>query len=86
MGEIADIFRMHGPEYRATCGDRMLPSHLQAMQDIERCRTQTLGGQVYHGETCRAYQHSDHSCQNRHCPTCQQDQSEPWLDNQTHLL
>ena len=86
MVEIADIFRIHGPEYRATFGDRLLPRHQRAMQDIERCRTETLGGQVYHGETCREYQYSYHSCQHRHCPKCQQDQAEHWLDHQKHLL
>ena len=54
MVEIADIFRIHGPEYRAQFGARMLPSHLRAMQDIERCRTEPLSGQVYHCETCQA--------------------------------
>ena len=44
--EIAEIFRIHGPAYRAPCGDRMLPRHLRALQDMERCRTETLGGQV----------------------------------------
>ena len=83
MVEIADIFRIHGPEYRAKFGDRMLPSHLRAMQDIERCRTETLGGQVYHCETCREYHYSYHSCKNRHCPKCQQDQAEPWLETKS---
>jgi hypothetical protein len=53
MVAIAEIFRIHGPEDRAQFGDRRLPSHLRALQDIERCRTETLGGQVSHGETCR---------------------------------
>ena len=86
MVEIAEIFRLHGPAYRANFGDRMLPSHQRAMQDIERCRTETLGGQVYHCETCRAYHYSYHSCKNRHCPKCQQDQAEHWLDDQKRLL
>jgi len=86
MVEIADIFRLHGPAYRAHFGDRMLPSHLRAMQDIERCRTEALGGQVYHCETCQAYQYSYHSCKNRHCPKCQQDQAEQWLEDQKRLL
>jgi Putative transposase/Transposase zinc-binding domain len=86
MVEIAEIFRIHGPAYHAKFGDRMLPSHRRAMQDIAQCRTETLGGQVYHGETCQAYHDSYHSCKNRHCPKCQQDQAEQWLDDQTHLL
>ena len=80
------MFRIHGPAYRAKFGDRMPPSHLRAMQDMERCRTETLGGQVYHCETCREYHYRYHSCQNRHCPKCQQDQAEQWLDNQKRLL
>lgn len=84
--EIAEIFRIHGPAYRAQFGGRLPPRHRRAMQDMARCRTETLGGQVDHGETCQAYQYSDHSCQNRHGPKCQQDQAEPWLDNQQRLL
>jgi len=84
--EIADIFRLHGPAYRATFGDRLLPSHPRARQDLERCRTEPLGGQVYHGATCRKYQYRYHSGKNRHCPTCQQEQAEHGLDNQQHLL
>jgi Putative transposase/Transposase zinc-binding domain len=86
MVEIADIFRIHGPAYRAKFGDRMLPSHLRAMQDIARCRTETLGGQVYYCETCHEYQYSYHSCKNRHCPKCQQDQAEQWLEDHKRLL
>jgi hypothetical protein len=86
MVEIAEMFRSHGPEYRATFGDRRLPRHLRAMQDLERCRTEPLGGQVDHGETCRESHDSYHSCQNRHGPTCQQDHAEPWLDNHQRLL
>jgi hypothetical protein len=86
MVAIADICRLHGPEDRATFGGRRLPQHLRARQDIERCRTETLGGQVYHGERCGEYHYRDHSCKNRHGPTCQQDQAEPWLDHPKRLL
>jgi hypothetical protein len=86
MVEIADLFRIHGPAYRATCGDRMLPRHRRAMEDLAQCRTEPLGGQLYHGESCQADHDSDHSGQNRHCPKCQQDQAAPWLDDQPCLL
>ena len=67
MLEVADIFRLHGPEYRAQFGDRMLPSHHRAMQDIERCRTESLGGQLYFCNQCQTQRYSYHSCKNRHC-------------------
>src|SRR5207244_8883892 len=53
MLEVAEIFRLHGPEYRAKFGARMLPSHRRAMQDIEQCRTAALGGQLYFCNQCQ---------------------------------
>lgn len=86
MLEVADIFRLHGPEYRAKFVDRMLPSHRRAMEDIERCRTEALGGQVYYCANCRNHRYSYHSCKNRHCPKCQNDQANEWLEKQDNLL
>jgi hypothetical protein len=56
MVEIAEIFRMHGLEYRAKFKGQMLPSHVQAMQATQQCRTEELGGQVYCCEHCQDYQ------------------------------
>jgi Putative transposase/Transposase zinc-binding domain len=84
--EIADIFRIHGPDYREKYGERMLPSHLKAREDIERCRTAALGGQLYSCEHCGESHYSYHSCKTRHCPKCQNDQAEAWLENQKRLL
>lgn len=86
MLEVADIFRLHGPAYRAKFGDRMLPSHRRAMQDIETCRTEMLGGQLYFCNQCQAQRYSYHSCQNRHCPKCQNEQANDWLHEQKELL
>ena len=86
MVEVADIFRLHGPAYRAKFGDRMPPSHLRAMEAIEGCRTEALGGQLYFCDQCQQQHYSYHSCQNRHCPKCQNDQANEWLDKQKNLL
>jgi hypothetical protein len=86
MLEVADIFRLHGPQYRAQFGARMLPSHLRAMQDIETCRTATLGGQLYYCAHCDEQRYSYHSCRNRHCPKCQNEQANEWLQAQQSLL
>ena len=86
MLEVADIFRLHGPAYRDKFGDRMLPSHRRAMQDIETCRTDTLGGQVYYCAQCDQQRYSYHSCKNRHCPKCQNEQANDWLQEQKDLL
>jgi Putative transposase/Transposase zinc-binding domain len=86
MLEVADIFRLHGPDYRAQFGNRMLPSHHRAMQDIETCRTESLGGQVYFCTQCQEQRYSYHSCKNRHCPKCQNQQANEWLISQQNLL
>ena len=86
MLEVADIFRLHGPEYRAKFSARMLPSHVRAMQDIEQCRTASLGGQLYYCAHCDRQLYSYHSCKNRHCPKCQNQQANKWLQEQRELL
>ena len=85
MPELADIFFRYGPEYKKRFQGRILPSHLRAMQDIVDCRTEVLGGHAYlcENDTCREqYVYSYHSCKNRHCPKCQNDQAEQWLRKQ----
>jgi len=86
MVEVAEIFRLHGPQYRAKYGHRMPRSHLRAMQDIESCRTPSLGGEVYLCNKCDHYRYSYHSCKNRHCPKCQNDEANQWLEEQKELL
>jgi hypothetical protein len=86
MLEVADIFRLHGPAYQEKFGARMLPSHHRAMQDIEQCRTASLGGQLYYCAQCDQQRYSYHSCKNRHCPKCQNEQANQWLQAQKELL
>jgi hypothetical protein len=83
--ELAEIFRQHGSAYRAGYGIRMPPSHHRAMRDIENCRTEALGGHVYICPDCEQIQYSYHSCKNRHCPKCQQDEAQRWLEGQQQL-
>ncbi len=86
MTELADVFHRYGPQYRAKYGDKMLPSHRQVMRDIERCRTLALGGHVYECPACGESQYLYHSCRNRHCPKCQNDKAQQWLEKQQDLL
>ena len=86
MLEVAEVFQRYGAQYRARYGEGMLPSHQRVMADIERCRTETLGGHVYHCDQCDQPCYSYHSCQNRHCPKCQQQAGQDWLERQQGLL
>jgi hypothetical protein len=84
--ELADIFRHYGSAYRQKYASKLLASHRQAMRAIERCRTEALGGQVYRCTACGETRYSYHSCRNRHCPKCQHQQTEDWLNLQQKLL
>jgi hypothetical protein len=88
MPELAEIFRRYGQQYREKYKDTILPSQLRAMWDIENCRTETMGGHAYlcQDDSCGQYLYSYHSCKNRHCPKCQNDQAEIWLHQQRDKL
>ena len=86
MVELAEIFHRYGPAYREKFGDRMPASHRKAMADIEACRTERLGGHVYICPDCDETLYSYHSCRNRHCPKCQNDAAQEWLEKQQQLL
>jgi hypothetical protein len=84
--ELAELFQAYGADYRKKYADKLLPSHRQAMWAIEHCRTEHLGGQVFGCSNCQEFQYSYHSCRNRHCPKCQQEQTQHWLQVQQQLL
>jgi len=84
--ELAHVFQQFGPAYRQKHASKILPSHRQAMRAIEHCRTEVLGGQVYVCSACGETRYSYHSCRNRHCPKCQHEQTQDWLEVQQGLL
>jgi hypothetical protein len=86
MLELADIFRAYGPAYLEKYGERILPSHTKAVQDISSCRTEALGGEVFFCDGCKEFVYSYHSCGNRHCPKCGSDRSDDWRDRQLQKL
>lgn len=86
MIELAHIFRRYGRAYQAKYAEQILPSHRQAMRAIINCRTEALGGHVYHCDTCDEERYSYHSCRNRHCPKCQNEAAEEWLNKQRECL
>ena len=85
MPELADIFRAYGPAYRAKFNGKIPPQHLRVMRAIERCRTPALGGHVYTCPDCGETQYLYHSCRNRHCPKCQHENAQRWLEQQYEL-
>ena len=87
MVELADIVREAGPAYVHTHAGRLLPSQRRALADIEDCRTAALGGSLYRCDDCGALDYRYHSCRNRHCPKCQADRAQRWVERvRTRLL
>ena len=87
MVELADIVRVAGPAYLATYAGTLLPSQRRALADIVQCRTAALGGSLYRCDDCGALDYRYHSCRNRHCPKCQADRAQQWLERvQQRLL
>jgi hypothetical protein len=87
--EVADIFRDHGPGWRAANRGHVSLAQLKVMSAIEACRTAALGGHVARCENA-ACEHTSiayNSCRNRHCPKCQSAAAREWLtDREAELL
>jgi len=83
---MADIIRQYGTEYLHQYNNRILPSHRKVMQHISDCRTPVMGGQKWRCAACGKVHYSYHSCRDRHCPRCQHDRCEQWMQKQIDLL
>jgi len=77
--EVADIFRDHGPAWRAANKGHISLNQMKVMSAIERCRTAALGGHVARCEDCDHEHIAYNSCRNRHCPKCQAGAAKAWL-------
>ena len=86
MSTMAEIVHQYGADYLEKFSDRLLPSHRRTLWDMAQCRTAAFGGHVYRCATCQETHYQYHSCQNRHCPQCQHNAGQQWLDKQQASL
>ena len=85
--EVADIFRDHGPAFRASRAGHLSLAELKVMSAIENCRTAALGGHVEACDDCGHLRVAYNSCRNRHCPRCQGAAARDWLtDREADIL
>jgi hypothetical protein len=82
MPTVADVLRRYGGEYLEQFGTTMPPEHKKVLRAITACRTGALGTVLYACASCGRTHTVGRSCGNRHCPTCQQDKTRAWLENQ----
>jgi hypothetical protein len=86
--EVADILRAQGNRFLERYASGFSYQQLKAFRAVLRCRTAALGGHLDVCSDC-GYQTdiSYNSCRNRHCPKCQAQARERWLQaRQQELL
>lgn len=82
---LAEIVRRVGPEVEQSRS--LSTAQRRVLKAIAECRTPVLGGHLDGCMQC-GYRHLLwHSCRNRHCPRCQSEARQQWLDDRkTELL
>lgn len=74
---VADVFRKQWDTYRR---DRRIPSFQdKAIRHIMMCRTGELGAHRWRCPDCGKETLLCNSCRDRHCPTCQGEHRERWI-------
>ena len=79
--EVADILRAQGRRFCEQHRNRLSFQQLKVMRAITGCRTAALGGHIDVCTRC-GYQTgiSFNSCRNRHCPKCQAQARQRWVE------
>jgi hypothetical protein len=80
MQLIQDIFTQYGGTYLEKYKNKMPSLHKKVLHAIMNCRTKSLGGEVYYCGKCKEYHYSYHSCGNRHCAVCQNNDAVDWIE------
>jgi hypothetical protein len=78
--ELADIIRAAGQRLIDRHPAWLTWLHIKVLVAIERCRTAALGGHIDECSRCGHRATSYNSCRNRHCPKCQSNARDRWLN------
>jgi hypothetical protein len=77
--ELADLVRSAGVAFIWRSRRWIRWTHIKVLLAIARCRTAALGGHVDACTRCGHRAISYNSCRNRHCPKCQANTRDRWL-------
>lgn len=82
--EVADVLRKVGSKIESY---GLNTWQLRTLYAIKKCRTAELGGHIDACDDCGNITISYNSCRNRHCPKCQGNKREEWIQaRETELL
>ena len=77
--ELADLVRSDGVAFIGRSRQWIRWTHIKVLLAIARCRTAALGGHIDACTRCGHRAISYNSCRNRHCPKCQANARDRWL-------
>lgn len=86
MPTVADCLRQHGDRFLQLNADKVTLQQRKVLSAITRCRTGELGHVIFACDGCQREHWAGRSCGNRHCPTCQHEKTQRWLQKQTDRL
>jgi len=78
--EVADLIRVAGQRFIERSRSWLTAQHRKVLAAIARCRTAALGGHRDECSRCGYRAISYNSCRNRHCPKCQAQARDRWLE------
>lgn len=80
---VNDILKQHWQKVQQLPLNTYQLLHLN---NLRKCGTEELGGQLLSCKACKHLQYIYHSCRNRHCPSCQGKRREQWIAKQQEYL
>jgi hypothetical protein len=83
---VADIIHKAGSRFWERYGASLTWPQVKVLTAIARCRTAALGGHRDQCVRCGYQAISYNSCRNRHCPKCQTNAREKWLQRRQQEL
>jgi Transposase zinc-binding domain len=84
--EVADLIRAAGTNFYQRSRRWFNWLHLKILTAIVCCRTSALGGHLDECSRCGHRAISYNSCRNRHCPKCQSNARDRWLEARSREL
>lgn len=82
--EVADVLYKMGAKIENI---ELNTWQFRTLYAIKKCRTAALGGHIDACDSCGTISISYNSCRNRHCPKCQGNKREEWIEKrETELL
>lgn len=79
---LSSIIKQFEYDYLQRYKGQLLPSHLHALSRLKDCRSEYSPRMKLSCTDCDKTTHLPHSCGHRHCPHCQQHDSQSWIDQQ----